>query len=66
MGTNKDQNKQIATVLTAIATILLSGSFAAYINYKAISWLAMCLMIGTSLFIYIWSIKVLGVKHGKN
>jgi lipopolysaccharide export LptBFGC system permease protein LptF len=66
MGINKDQNKQIATVLTAIATILLSGALAAYINYKAISLAAMCLMVATDGLIYLGSIKVIGVKHGGN
>ena len=63
MKINDKQSQQIATILTAVATILLSGALTWYFTTKAISINLLYTMVSAATFVYMMAVLVLGVKH---
>ncbi len=63
MKINDKQSQQIATIFTAIATIVLSGALSWYFMSKAITVSMLCEMIMVAIIVYSVAVLVLGVEN---
>jgi hypothetical protein len=63
MKINKKQSQQLANILTAVGTIILSGGLTWYFSSKAITLLVLNIAVIMSLIVYLAAITVLGGKN---
>ncbi len=66
MKVNKDQAKQMATILTAVSTVFLGGATAAYFDKQSITTTEFCVVIGLIIDVYWIAVTVLDEKYARN